>query len=363
MVGPTQTNVSRLTASNILFVGPHKHEEIPHYIKRFHVGLIPYVINEYTTYIYPAKLNEYLAMGIPVVATDLAEIQHFNTEHHNVIAVARNSDEFVHAIQEALRNGSVEASRRRIEVARQNDWEVRIAQMSARIEERLISRRQTREGWQEALRRLYRVAHRRILRTAAVVTVLYLLLFRSQLVWWLAEPLRLAEPPHHADAIVVFAGGVGESGKAGGGYQERVKYAVDLYRAGFAPRMVFSSGYTFVFQEAEVMKALAIDQGVPPSAILLETTAANTFWNVRFVTAMLRRAGWRSMLLVSSPYHMRRATWTFRTQAPEIRVIPTPVPRSQFYVHGPGANLEQARAIAQEYAAILVYWWKGWLKP
>ena len=74
------------------------------------------------------------------------------------------------------------------------------------------------------------------------LVLVYLLLFQTPLTWWLAEPLRLGAPPQKADVIAVFAGGVGESGEAGGGYQERTKHAVDLYRAGFAPRIIFSSG-------------------------------------------------------------------------------------------------------------------------
>ena len=63
-----------------------------------------------------------------------------------------------------------------------------------------------------------------------------MLTFHTPLAWWLAEPLRIVEAPQPADAIVVFAGGVGESGGAGGGVQERVARAVDLYRDGVAPR-------------------------------------------------------------------------------------------------------------------------------
>ncbi|GIT66694.1 MAG: hypothetical protein Ct9H300mP25_01660 [Acidobacteriota bacterium] len=89
------------------------------------------------------------------------------------------------------------------------------------------------------------------------------------------------------DAIVVFAGGVGESGQTGGGYQERVREAVELYQAGFAPRMIFSSGYEFAFREAEVMRSLAMSQGVPASAIVLETRASSTYENVVFVYELL----------------------------------------------------------------------------
>jgi uncharacterized SAM-binding protein YcdF (DUF218 family) len=171
----------------------------------------------------------------------------------------------------------------------------------------------------------------------------------------------VADAPRQADVIVVFAGGVGESGKAGGGYQERVKRAVELYRQGKASRMIFSSGYVFAFREAEVMSELAVAQGVPASAIILETKAANTYKNVAFVKEILRREQWRSILLVSSPYHMRRALLTWRKVAPEITVVPSPVPKSQFYAHDLGASLEQIRGILHEYLAIVAYWWHGWI--
>jgi len=160
---------------------------------------------------------------------------------------------------------------------------------------------------------------------------------------------------------VVFAGGVGESGRAGGGYQERVKWAVNLYSEGKAPALIFSSGYVFAFREAEVMRDLAVAHGVPASAILLDTGASNTYENVLFVRDILAQHGWKRILLVSSPYHMRRALWTWRKSAPEIEVISTPVPQSQFYSHDRGASLEQIGGILHEYFAVVVYWWRGWI--
>jgi uncharacterized SAM-binding protein YcdF (DUF218 family) len=176
-----------------------------------------------------------------------------------------------------------------------------------------------------------------------------------------ASPLKIEDRPRPADAIVVFAGGVGESGQAGGGYQERIKTAVDLYRAGQAPRIIISSGFVFAFKEAEVMRGLAVASGVPPEAIVLETDAANTHENVLNTYAIVKQSGGRTILLVSSPYHMKRALLTWKRAAPDIGVIPTPVAQSQFYAHDRGASLEQIRGILQEYLAIIDYWWKGWV--
>lgn len=362
LVGPAQTDVGRLSrCRNVHLFGAKSHDQIPHYIKAFDVGIIPYRLSDYTTHVYPTKLNEYLAMGIPVVATDLPEIRRFTATHHGVVAVAQTPGQFIDAIRDSLTPSSAGQRQQRIEVSRENGWQARIAKMSGLIEQALAAKHPAGARWQESLRRLYRTMRRRVVGTAMAVAIGYVLLFKSPLVWFAAAPLRLAEPARPADAIVVFAGGVGESGQAGEGYLERIRHAIDLYRAGLAPRLILSSGYSFVFKEAEIMRDLAVAHGIPPSAIELETTAANTMENVAHTSQLLAQEGSRQILLVSSPYHMRRAIWTFRKLAPALRVIPAPVPRSRFYSHRAGAEPSQIRGILHEYLGILYYWWKGWI--
>jgi uncharacterized SAM-binding protein YcdF (DUF218 family) len=246
-------------------------------------------------------------------------------------------------------------------VARTNSWTSRIEAMSALVITALAERDRTRERWDERLRRAYRLARRRAAEGVLALIVVYWILFETSTVWMLAAPLKLEAPPRQADAIVVFAGGVGESGQAGGGYQERVAQAVDLYRQGFAPHVVISSGFVFAFKEAEVMRSLAVANGVPDSAIVLELRAANTYQNVIFTRDILEKNGWRRILLVSSPYHMRRAVLTWKKAAPRIEVVPEPVPSSQFYTHDKGASFAQIRGLLQECAALADYWWKGWI--
>jgi hypothetical protein len=58
---------------------------------------------------------------------------------------------------------------------------------------------------------------------------------------------------------------------------------------------------------------------------------------------------------------MRRALLTWKRNAPDVVVIPSPPNESQFYAHTRGASLERIRGILQEYVAILEYWRKGWI--
>lgn len=362
LIGPRQTDTTALEQlPNVHLLGTRTHTQVPAYLRAFDVGLIPYRRSDYTAHVYPTKLNEYLAAGLPVVTTDLPEIERFNRRHADIVTLAKGSDEFIAAIERALRPVPLGEVERRIAVARQNSWPTRIADMETLLAGALEARRARTTPWQESMRRMYRAGRRRVLAAIGVVLSVYLVVFQTSMVWWIAEPLRVEEAPRPADAIVVFAGGVGESGQPGGGYQERVSRAVALYDAGLAPRMIFSSGYRFVFREAEVMKTLAVASGVPADAIELEEYAASTYENVALVAPMLERDGVRSVLLVSSPYHMRRALLVWRARLPGIEPIPTPVIDSQFYFHRRGASLEQIRGIAHEYAALIAYWLRGWV--
>jgi uncharacterized SAM-binding protein YcdF (DUF218 family)/glycosyltransferase involved in cell wall biosynthesis len=362
MVGPAQTDVSTLErCPNVKLLGQRGHDVVPAYVKAFDVGLVPYRVAEYTLNVYPTKLNEYLVMGIPVVATDLPEIRRYNARHGELVEVAADPEAFAGAIRRALADSSPAVVDRRIAAAHENSWARRIEAMNVLIDEALERRARTPPRWDERLRRVYRETRTHALTVIAAFAAAYLLIFHTNVVWWAASPLIVHGQPSPADAIVVFAGGVGESGKAGGGTEERVQRAVEIFKQGYSRRMVFSSGYVYSFPEAEVMRSLAVQQGVPEEAIVLEQQSRDTHENVAFVADILRSHGWRSALLVTSPYHLRRALLAWRKIAPGVAIVPAPPLRSQFYDHTRGASLDQVRALAHEYAAIAGYWLRGWI--
>ncbi len=363
LIGPIQTNVDRLRREpNIRLIGQRSHEELPRYIKCFDAGIIPYRLTEYTQNVYPTKLNEYHAMGKPVVSTALPEVEAFNQRHGALVRIADTADAFGRVLTQALAEDTATLRAQRLAAARENSWSRRIEMMQQLIAE-VIARKASRsqehwtERWTASLR-----ASRTAFRAAVGLALLCGVLVGTPLPWWLAKPLTLRQPPQAADAIVVLAGGVGESGQAGESSQERVKYAAELFQQRYAPRVLLVSGYTRSFEEAEVLRALAEAEGVPPSAILTETRVHQTYDYVLQVRALGAAQHWRSVLLVTSLYHTRRAALTFARNAPELRVTYSPVPASRFYTRRWwGMNPRQLRGIVHEYAAIVYYRLRGWL--
>ncbi|MDD1793308.1 YdcF family protein [Enterovibrio makurazakiensis] len=102
------------------------------------------------------------------------------------------------------------------------------------------------------------------------------------------------------------------------------EYAAALYRQGFAPYVMISGGFgrftqgQFVKTEAETFADVLLDEGVPESAILLETKATNTGENVTFGYQIMREKGldFKKLLLVQKPFMERRAYATFIKQWP-----------------------------------------------
>lgn len=356
-IGPIQTNVSSLSSlKNVYFLGKREHKKLPLFIKYFNIGIIPYLITEYTKNVYPTKLNEYLALGKPVISTALPEVKAFNRESGEIVYVAEDKEDFIELMNKSIDEDSSSLQNRRIDLARQNSWENRIKEMSDLIEREIHRKKIDVEvNWKENLVNFYRLARKKTLRLAVSLFLLYLLMFKTPFIWFLASPLIISEAPEHADAIVVFGGGVGETGSPGKSTIERARYAVKLYNNGYAGKILFSSGYTYNYNDAENMKLFAISMGVPAKDILLEQKANSTYENVIFSKEILDRNGWSSILLVSSPYNMRRAFLVFNKKAKDIEVCYTPIENSQFYDRKYGVKTRQIGAIFHEYLGILYY--------
>lgn len=107
---------------NVHLLGQKKHDELPAYCKGFDVGLIPYRIDNDVKFINPLKLREYLSAGLPVVSTDMPEVQPYAHLCH----IARTGDEMVAAIARALDEGSPAHRAARCESMKTETWQARV---------------------------------------------------------------------------------------------------------------------------------------------------------------------------------------------------------------------------------------------
>jgi uncharacterized SAM-binding protein YcdF (DUF218 family) len=178
---------------------------------------------------------------------------------------------------------------------------------------------------------------------------------------WLLRPLTVPSSTQQTDAIVLLAAWASPDGLLNEAGMRRTIEATHLYKRGIAPTIIVSgrnrsagSGPT-----AQVMANLAMELGVPASAIILETNSQTTHQSAVNVAHLARSRGWSRVTLISDAKDMRRALASFRHEALEAH---------------PGADIRWDRRSAMgpvrlsifantvhEWVGLAYYRWKGWV--
>lgn len=146
------------------------------------------------------------------------------------------------------------------------------------------------------------------------MTALFVLLPLVALVlprWWAgwrfaSEIVSVDEAPQ-AEAAIVFGAGLRRDGQPTTVLADRVRTAVELYRAGKVSVLVMSGTVRESYDEPGSMRRLALSLGVPEGAIALDSAGDRTF---ETCLGVRRRFAATPVLLVSQAYHLPRALAT-----------------------------------------------------
>lgn len=128
---------------------------------------------------------------------------------------------------------------------------------------------------------------------------------------------RTVEDPDY-DAIVVAGCRVMPDGTPSLALQRRTAQAVALWRAGVAPRIVFTGGIgTYPPSEAQAAADHATTLGLPPGVAVLEDRSTSTEENARFAAALLPTGA--RIVVVTDTYHVFRAERVFGRAFTDVR--------------------------------------------
>lgn len=123
-----------------------------------------------------------------------------------------------------------------------------------------------------------------------------------------------------ADAIIAVSGGDTTA---------RTDKAIESYRHGWAPLLIFSGAAEDKAgpSNAMAMRQYAIAKGVPAEAILIEELSENTRQNAELTRNLLVSRNIKDVILITSGYHERRASLEFKARTKDdqimIRTMPT----------------------------------------
>jgi len=109
-------------------------------------------------------------------------------------------------------------------------------------------------------------------------------------------------------AAIVVMGAAQYDGRPSPVFAARLDHAVELYRAGIAPRLIVTGGKAEGDRttEAASARAYAIAHGVPRDAILVEDQSRTTLESIRGVRGLLREHELADAVFVSDRPHMLR---------------------------------------------------------
>jgi hypothetical protein len=143
---------------------------------------------------------------------------------------------------------------------------------------------------------------------------------------------------------------------------ERTRYASQLLHEKWTQSLVLCGGEPGPGDSATSLREIALEQGVPAEAILMEEHSRSTRESALRVGAIVRQHGIRSLTLVTSPYHQRRAYLaTRRVLRDEIRLINRPAEPSFWSPREWWKQGKSIRIVLTEYGKLAYYLVRGWI--
>ena len=110
----------------------------------------------------------------------------------------------------------------------------------------------------------------------------------------------------HADVGLVLGSKVNPDGTPSARLCARLDRTLELYQAGYFPRIIVSGGRQGA-NEAAVMRDYLVAHGVPPKNLIVDNTGINTFSSAYDTRQIMRQLKFESVFVVSQYFHIPRA--------------------------------------------------------
>jgi uncharacterized SAM-binding protein YcdF (DUF218 family) len=132
---------------------------------------------------------------------------------------------------------------------------------------------------------------------------------------WVSFAGRLlvaTDPPGRPEAVFALSGDV---------LGDRVRRAIEVAAQTHAARLIFFVDTSPRPESPPEIRHRATEAGVPVDAIRFVSGVDSTAMEASFAAGLADRCGWSDIVVVTSPYHTRRAAWTFnRAVGDEVQV-------------------------------------------
>ena len=193
----------------------------------------------------------------------------------------------------------------------------------------------------------------------AAVSVIFLLLTWRWCLDQIGDYLVLNQPPEPSDAIVAISG-----------EQSRRAWAIELYRRGYSNLLIFNvSDTTYFFGQAidpvESVRQMTLEAGIPAKSLVINTQVKSTWEDALATRESVLRLGLKSIIVVSSPFNMRRVWLTYNHVLEgvpvNLRFCAVPWEIERLSPQEWWKNERELQLVVNEYLKISFYYFKYFL--
>jgi uncharacterized SAM-binding protein YcdF (DUF218 family) len=139
-----------------------------------------------------------------------------------------------------------------------------------------------------------------------------------------------------------------------------VAQGAKLFKEGWARKdkiMLSGGNAIWKYTWSSLMKEQALSLGVPEHAISLEEKSNSTKENAIFTKDIIKKHRYTSLILVTSPYHSKRANKIFRKiMGNEIKVLSAPSEEGRFQFQGWWKREKDRKAVLTEFFKVVLFY-------
>ncbi len=184
---------------------------------------------------------------------------------------------------------------------------------------------------------------RRLARGAALVVLMALAAFAGGFIWFVGcVPTAEVTLDRDADGIVVLTGGA-----------SRIADAIDLLASGRGKRLLISGVHPATTSN-EIAHLVPDYQRLLDCCVDLDHSAINTVGNAVETKRWVKDRGFRSLIVVTSNYHMPRTMAELARQLPDVELIPFPVVTDKVRTVPWWTSAPTTRLLVSEYLKYIV---------
>jgi len=163
------------------------------------------------------------------------------------------------------------------------------------------------------------------------------------------ESYQIPETVEPADGVVALTGG-----------SERIAHALMLVAEKKGKRLLIS-GVNPDTKITDIAKLNAKRQAVFDCCVDVESRALNTVGNAEETSKWVKKNGYKSLIIVTSGYHMPRSMMEFRRQMPDVKLTSYPVQLKEMQDENWWRDHETLRLMLSAYVKYLGAWSRDYL--